>query len=42
MVETKISYDYVFVEEVDFIEYAPDTFGALVKSFRTCKDAKQE
>ncbi len=35
--QTKIVFDYVFVEEYEFSEYAPDTFEALVKSFTTYK-----
>ena len=38
--QNKILFDYVFVEETEFIEYAPNTFEALVKSFRTYKDEK--
>ena len=38
--QTKILFDFVFVEEAEFIEYAPDTFEALVKNFTTYKDKK--
>jgi len=33
--QSQILFDYVFVEEYAFTEYAPDTFEALVKSFTT-------
>jgi len=35
--QTKILFDYAFVEEAKFIEYAPGTFEALVQSFMTYK-----
>jgi len=36
--QNKVKYDFVFVEEAAFIEFQPDSFGELVKNFRTYKD----
>lgn len=36
--QTKVNYAFVFVEESEFIEYQPASFGELTKNFRTYKD----
>jgi len=36
--QNKVKYDFVFVEEAAFIEFQPDSFGELVKNFRTYKE----
>jgi len=35
--QSKIRFDYVFVEEADFEKYAPKSFGELVMNFRKYK-----
>ena len=32
--QTDVRYDFVYVDEVSFKKYRPDSFAALVKSFR--------
>ncbi len=39
--QSKIRFDYVFVEEEEFEKYAPKSFGELVKHFRKYKDKER-
>ncbi|MDZ7749412.1 MAG: hypothetical protein U5K43_11845 [Halofilum sp. (in: g-proteobacteria)] len=37
-VQSKVSYDYVFVDEESFEKYGPKSFGDLLSGFREYKD----